>query len=93
RRPAEGLGVVPKTAVLPHFDTFGHKWIDSAQATAPDRCLLGVDERSAAVWDGSAWLAAGPGAITVVNRKKVVRFTSGQRVSGVPQPIRMLPKK
>jgi cyanophycinase len=91
RRPAEGLGVVPKTAVLPHFDTFGHKWIDSAQATAPDLCLLGVDERSAAVWDGSAWLAAGPGAITVVNGKKVVRFTSGQRVSGVPQPIRMLP--
>lgn len=93
RRPAEGLGVVPKTAVLPHFDTFGHKWIDSAQATAPDLCLLGVDERSAAVWDGSAWLAAGPGAITVVNGKKVVRFTSGQRVSGVPQPIRMLPKQ
>ena len=93
RRPAEGLALVAKTAVLPHFDTFGHKWIESAQASAPGLCLLGVDERSAAVWDGSAWLAAGPGAVTVVSGKKVARFTSGQRVSGVRPPARMLPKQ
>lgn len=93
RRPAPGLGLVAKTAVLPHFDTFGHKWIESAQAAAPDLCLLGVDERSAAVWDGSAWLAAGPGAVTVVNGTKVARFTSGQRVTGVRPPARMLPKE
>jgi cyanophycinase len=93
RRPAPALGVVPKTAVLPHFDTFGHKWVESAQAAAPELCLLGVDERSGAVWDGSGWLAAGPGAVTVVNGKKVMRFTSGQRVSGVRPPARMLPKE
>lgn len=93
RRPADALGVLPKTAVLPHFDTFGHKWIESAQAAAPDLCLLGVDERSAAVWDGAAWLAAGPGEVTVVNGKKVGRFPAGQRVTGLPQPARMLPKQ
>ena len=93
RRPAGGLSVVAKTAVLPHFDTFGYKWIESAQAAAPDLCLLGVDERSAAVWDGAGWLAAGPGAVTVINGAKVARFASGQRVSGLRQPARMLPEE
>ena len=93
RRPADALGLVAKTAVLPHFDTFGHKWIESAQAAAPDLCLLGVDEKSAAVWDGAAWLAAGPGAVTVVNGTKVARFTSGQRVAGLRRPARMLRKQ
>ncbi|MDQ6720224.1 MAG: Type 1 glutamine amidotransferase-like domain-containing protein [Candidatus Dormibacteraeota bacterium] len=93
RRPADALGVVPKTAVLPHFDTFGHRWVESAQAAAPGLCLLGIDERSAAVWDGVRWLAAGPGAVTVVNRTRVARFTSGQEVSGLRQPASMLPKQ
>jgi cyanophycinase-like exopeptidase len=93
RRPAAALGVLPATAVLPHFDTFGHKWIESAQAAAPDLCLCGVDERSAAVWNDGHWLAAGPGAVTVINAAKIARFTTGQRVSGLRQPARMLPKE
>jgi cyanophycinase len=92
RRPVDALGVVPKTAVLPHFDTFGHRWIESAQAAAPDLCLLGVDERSAVVWDGTRWLATGPGAVTVINGAKVARFTSGHEVSGLRRPARILPK-
>ena len=93
RRPVDALGVVAKTAVLPHYDTFGHKWVESAQAAAPDMTLLGVDERSAAVWDGEAWLAAGPGAVTVISGAKVARFASGERISGLRQPARMLPKE
>lgn len=93
RRPADALGVLPKTAVLPHYDTFGHKWVESAQAAAPDLCLLGIDERSAAVWDGAKWVAAGPGAVTVINRTKVARFISGQEVSGLRRPASMLPKQ
>ena len=31
RRPLEALGVVPDTAVLPHYETFGHRWIESAR--------------------------------------------------------------
>jgi cyanophycinase len=93
RRPADALGVLPKTAVLPHFDTFGHKWVESAQATASDLDLVGIDERSAAVWNGASWLAAGPGAVTIVRGAKVSRFTSGHEVSGIRQPARMLPKQ
>lgn len=93
RRPAEALGLVAKTAVMPHFDTFGERWIESAQAAAPELCLLGVDERSAAVWDGARWLAAGPGAVTVIKGAKVMRFVSGEEVSGLRRPARMLPKQ
>ncbi len=93
RRPVEALGLVPKTAVLPHFDTFGKRWVESAQAAAPDLNLLGIDERSAAVWDGREWRAAGPGAVTVIKRSKVARFTSGEQVAGLPQPARMLPQQ
>ena len=93
RRPVDALGVVANTAVLPHYDTFGHKWVESAQAAAPDMTLLGVDERSAAVWDGDGWLAAGPGAVTVISGAKVSRFAPGERISGLRRPARMLPKE
>ena len=93
RRPMDALGLVPQTAVLPHFDTFGNRWVESARDAAPDLCLLGIDERSAAVSDGARWIAAGPGVVTVVNRDKVKRFTSGQEVSGLRRPTSMLPKQ
>jgi len=92
RRPAEGLGVVPKTAVLPHYDTFGHRWVESAQAAAPELTLLGIDERSAAVWQGGTWRAMGPGAITVIRGKQVRPFVSGMEVIGL-RPARMLPSQ
>jgi cyanophycinase len=93
RRPMDALGLVPKTAVLPHFDTFGQRWVESAQAAAPSLGLLGVDERSAAVWDGARWVAAGPGAVTVVRRSKLQRFVSGEEVRGLRRPASMLPKQ
>ena len=32
RRYLPALGLVPRVAVLPHFETFGHRWVDSAEA-------------------------------------------------------------
>jgi cyanophycinase-like exopeptidase len=93
RRPMEALGAVPRTALLPHYDTFGHRWVDSAREAAPDLTLLGVDERSAVVWRDGTWTACGPGAITVVRGKKHVRFESGAEVKGLRQPVRTLPTR
>jgi cyanophycinase len=91
RRPAEALGVLPTTAVLPHFDTFGHKWIESAGEAAPELTLLGVDERSAAVWTDGEWRAVGPGAVHVVKGERIKRFESGSEIAGLRQPARRLP--
>jgi len=93
RRPTEALGLVTDTAVLPHFDTFGHRWIESAQQELPRATLLGIDERSAAVWQGGTWRAMGPGAVTVIKGKKVTRFESGREVTGLHAPARMLPSQ
>jgi cyanophycinase len=70
RRCKPGLNLVPRVAVAPHFETFGHRWVDSVLAEPPDEDVLivGIDERSAAVWDGRAWTARGPGCVTVVTR-------------------------
>jgi len=90
RRPADALGLLAETAVLPHYDAFGSRWVESAQAAAPELTLLGVDERSAAVWRDGTWTAMGPGAVTVIKRKKVQRFESGQEVIGLRSPARRL---
>src|SRR6202165_2261025 len=65
-RPA--LGRLRGLAVLPPFEAFGHRWAASALERAPgeDTILLGIDERSAAVWDGRGWTAHGPGSVTVI---------------------------
>lgn len=91
RRAADALGVVPDTAVLPHFDTFGHRWIESARRELPGVTLLGLDERTAAVWIEGAWRAAGPGAVTVIDGDRQARFASGATITGLRAPVRTLP--
>lgn len=90
RRPADALGLLAATAVLPHYDAFGSRWVESAQTAAPELTLLGIDERSAAVWRDGTWRAMGPGAVTVIKGKTVHRFESGQTVAGLRSPARML---
>ena len=84
RRPVEALGLVPDTAVLPHYERMGSRWsVDQA----PDRMtLLGLDERTAAVWNGNGWHAAGAGAVTVIRGDKVERFGAGDACEGIPAP-------
>ena len=93
RRPAGALGVVPETAVLPHFDTFGNRWVESAQRELPGVTLLGIDERSAAIWTDGAWRAAGPGTVTVIQGAETRRFTTGLKITGLATPARMLPSQ
>jgi len=71
RRCKPALDLVPRVAVAPHFEAFGHRWVDSVleEPPAEDVVIVGIDERSAALWDGRAWTARGPGRITVVTRR------------------------
>jgi cyanophycinase len=93
RRPTDALGLVPDTAVLPHFETFGHRWVESAQKELPGTTLIGVDERSAAVWAQDEWLACGPGSVTIITGSKTSAYPSGSKVLGLAAPVRMLPKE
>jgi cyanophycinase len=93
RRPADALGLVPHTAVLPHYDTFGHRWVESAQRELPNVTLLGIDDRSAAIWTDGVWRAAGPGAVTVIKGSRTATFTSGMKIAGLATPARMLPSQ
>jgi cyanophycinase len=84
RREEPALAVVPGTAVLPHYDTFGHRWVDSATQALPQAVLLGIDERSAALWDG-AWRAVGPGRVVIWRGGRQREFFR-QAVEGLPDP-------
>jgi len=90
RRPADALGLIPDVAVLPHYDTFGHRWVESARRELPGAILLGLDERTAAVWRNGGWTAAGAGTVTVIRGGETSRFASGESVTGLPPPARML---
>ena len=88
RRAVPALRVVPETALLPHFDTFGARWIPSAQeAVGADTLLLGVDERTAAVWRDGAWAAMGAGTVTVVRGADRLRIAADSPIDGLPQPL------
>jgi cyanophycinase-like exopeptidase len=56
-RPREGLGIVPLLRVLPHFDRFrvrAPEWAETAAAkTPPGQTLIGIDEETAIVADGT----------------------------------------
>ena len=88
RRYKPALSLLPRVAVAPHFETFGHRWVDSVLAEPPDDenvVIVGIDERSAAVWDGHAWTAHGPGSITLVTSRTRQSFPPGSRVP-LPEP-------
>ncbi|MFN2452455.1 MAG: Type 1 glutamine amidotransferase-like domain-containing protein [Candidatus Dormibacteria bacterium] len=90
RRYQQALGLVPRTAVLPHYDTFGRGWLPSALEAMPDPAvvLLGADERTAAVHtDEAGWQALGAGSVTVVWDGQSRGFAAGEPISGVPAPV------
>ena len=87
RRYKPALDLVPRLAVAPHFETFGHRWVDSVlrEPPAEDVVIVGIDERSAALWDGRAWTARGPGHITRRDQRRSPRLPAGTPVQ-LPAP-------
>jgi cyanophycinase len=88
RRYSPGLGLLPGLAVIPHLDTFGRAWTPGALAAAPreDVVLLGIDERSAAVWQDGTWRAFGPGGVTVIAGGTERRSAAGETLARLPRP-------
>ena len=82
RRYGDALNLVPGIAVLPHFDTFGKAWVDSALERAPaGTTLVGLDERTAAVWTQGVWQALGAGGVTLITHteRRTFELSSADR--------------
>jgi cyanophycinase len=87
RRALDALGLVPNSVFLPHYNTFGKNWTRMAWEETPDNTIMiGVDERSAAIWDGRHWTAYGEGEVILVADDDVTRFRSGEGGIGIPAP-------
>jgi cyanophycinase len=87
RRYAPALRLVPRVAVVPHFDTFGHRWVASALEAAPgDGVLVGPDERTAALWRDGRWTALGDGGVTVIGAAGRASYRAGEAIEGIPGP-------
>jgi cyanophycinase-like exopeptidase len=80
--------LVPGIAVLPHFATFGREWVTSALEGRPsdEVALLGIDERTAAVWSHDAWRVMGDGEVAVVTTTEERIFRSGEAFD-LPSPV------
>ncbi len=88
RRYRPALGLVPRIAVVPHLDAFGGRWIDGAieAMPQPDAVLVGLEERTAAVWAQGVWRAFGPGAVEVITASARTAYRSGEVIEGIPEP-------
>jgi cyanophycinase len=87
--PDPGLGVVPLLRVIPHFDRF-LGWmpdlVDRFLLRAPaGTTVVGIDEDTALVWNGSSWTACGRQAVWVLGSGERVPHRDGDVVD-LPAP-------
>jgi cyanophycinase len=94
RTARKALAVVPGIGVVPHFETFGHRWLPSVRSIAASAgvILLGLDERTAAVWQDGVWRAMGDGVVTVIDAEGEWPFAPGAAIEGLPQPAVSSPR-
>lgn len=83
RRVVEGLGLVPRSCVLPHHNTFGNRWAPLLAEDLPDAVLLGIDERTGMLDDGDAgrkrgWRVYGQGAVTLYRSGQATSYRAGE---------------
>lgn len=62
-----GLGLIPNACVLPHHNTFGQGWAERLRDVLPNATLIGIDEETAMISDGSDrnWRVHGAGDVTL----------------------------
>jgi cyanophycinase len=83
RMSAEGLGYVTQARFAPHWDVVDG-WFPGAraliEASVPDGLsLVGLDETTAMVGDGTTWHVIGRGGVHVFRAGSWVTFSSGDR--------------
>lgn len=79
----DGLNLLPGACILPHHNTFGRAWASRLATLLPNNVLIGIDERTALLDDGSgerrtSWRVYGQGAVTLYHRGHAVVYKTGQ---------------
>jgi cyanophycinase len=78
----EGLNLVPNSLVLPHHNTFGKKWAPELLKKIPHVTLIGIDEQTGMVEDGSnSWTVLGRGEVTLYRGNQVETHQAGETFS------------
>jgi cyanophycinase len=86
-RSVDALGLIPGTAILPHFDVLGDAWVSWAQEGLDDGAkVVGIDERTAAVLRDGRWEVFGPGAVTVLHGGLRNRHVAGESIKEMSNP-------
>jgi cyanophycinase len=81
-RVQEGLNLIPNSLVLPHHDTFGKSWAPRLQTKVPEVTLIGVDEQTGMIDDGTGqWTVQGRGAVTLYSGSRTSVFQRGESFS------------
>ena len=80
---SEGLNLVPKTCIIPHHDTFGKSWASHLVRLLPGDVIVGIDEETAMIDDGSGdkWRVYGRGAVSLYRGGTISIYHSGEPLS------------
>jgi cyanophycinase len=77
----DGLGLVPRLVVVPHYDAFPETLALPLALAAPRGALVvGIDEETALVGGGGLWRVRGRGRVTVWRGTRRERHRAGSRV-------------
>jgi cyanophycinase len=77
----DALGLVPGTAVLPHYDAIPEPLAAVVALTAPrGTVVLGIDEETAAVGRDETWQVRGRGRVTVWRGRARTRHRAGEHL-------------
>ena len=77
---AQGLGLLPQVIVAPHFDRMNEERLRGYRdGMPPGFVMLGIDEHTAAVGDGTHFEVMGRGAVTVFHGEGSVRYSVGEQ--------------
>ena len=77
-----GLDLLRSLTVIPRYDSWSEdKWHRTVKLAPAGMTILGIDERTAAIWDGNEWRVEGSGSVTVH------RDGSRVDVSEIPAPV------
>lgn len=79
----EGLGAVPRVAIVPHHTTLAARWDTEKMRNALDAgvALVGLDECAGLVSGDGSWRAIGAGEVSVYRDSEIRVYRSGDVVS------------